>query len=712
MQDFVVCACAKVHTLLSRGAYCAPRRMQCLFGDRFYRAQCYIAPMNVWNTLKAQPRWLVALLLALLAVHVGVSFFHNAQRFFIPDEIVYYLMSKALLSGSLAIQTGYEMFASPLFVFGLSVEAAGRVLPQYPIGYAVLALPFMWAFGKAGLFAISAICFAAIVWLVWQIQMLLFHSRFSAWAAAFLTAFGGFLWLYSQALAPHLLQITLLLMAAYAMLRAHLGQTPHPARHYVLAGCVFGAALCLRLDTIFALPMLLLPALFAQPVRLRALMLLLIGVVAAFAVLSLTNYVKFGTYAPFSYATRSGDGHAQFKPLYAVLMFAGAGAVALLWGASRLAMRGRLPSSKWLLLAGCGALAVLVALLPEMVLRFLAGLQLTVIDYSSLPPQAALADGGTRTAGGGYMVMGEYRRALLQSAPFVALIALFAYQGKLHTPRREWVWLCWLALVPAAFCFFYSLLRWDGGFSYDMRYYLPALPFLAMLAAQSLHRFALAVKLHGRALITPLCMGGAASLLMALYADGAPMPIREWLLLHFPLWMWLGVLVAGLLAFYDKAGVFMRQLALMLLGFVMLWGGATSMLIIYPHLTKYKNVLHLMSASYANYVEPKSIVISVPRYFTSFFDSKEFQLHVATIYDDSDAVTLEAMHAMITHFLDMGWAVYITHDMKSMPYIQAELGNWGMKLVQMRPDDPHSQTPALSRFVRLLPTNKEEQPQP
>ena len=170
------------------------------------------------------------------------------------------------------------------------------------------------------------------------------------------------------------------------------------------------------------------------------------------------------------------------------------------------------------------------------------------------------------------------------------------------------------------------------------------------------------------------------------------------MLLQLPLWLWMAVLLAGTLAFYDGAGLFIRQLAMMVFGFTIAWGGASSTLIVYPHLNDYKRHLHLMSSSYAHYLKPESVVISVPRYFTSFYSSEQFDLHVATIYSDGDEVSKQDMHDFIRHFLDKGVSLYITHDMKSLPLIRMELEEWGMALTQPRPDDAMSQTPALSQF--------------
>jgi len=316
-----------------------------------------------------------------------------------------------------------------------------------------------------------------------------------------------------------------------------------------------------------------------------------------------------------------------------------------------------------------------------------------------LPMDAKIPASASRTPEGGVLYLGEYKRALLQSAPFIALCALFALQMKLKTTPRDAVWLCWLALVPLIFIGFFSLLRWHGGFAYHMRYYLPVLPFMAMICAQAFAQLVRAWNLSARNLIAPWLIGIVLSILGVIYADGAAIATREWMLLSLPLWFWAVLVVVVVVAFVDGAGLFMRQLAIMVCGIVMMWGGASSMLIVYAHLNQYKKDLHLMSASYAYYLKPRSIVISVPRYFTSFYSSDEFTLHVATIYEDGEKVTKKDMREMMTHFLKEGYGVYITHDMKSLPYLQEELESWGMRLTLLRGADPNSNTPALSEFT-------------
>jgi hypothetical protein len=648
-----------------------------------------------------QPRWLLALFAALLCAHVAASMWLTQHVFYIPDEIVYAKMSEALRGGSLAIATGYETFASPLFVFGLSALHEGAIYPQYPPMSAVFALPFTLLLGDAsGLFALNAICFVLILWLVYRIQLQLFASPASGWLAVTLSAFGGFLWLYSQAVVPHLLQIALLLAAAHQMLRAHHAANGVVAG-YIWAGLLATAALGVRYDSVFALPMLLLPAFFAKPVQWRGLVIMGAGIAAGLLALSAINYMKFGTFMPFDYGTSNPAGHATFKPLYALLLAAAIAALALLWGITRLPQKQlallRKPVSKLAIIAA-SLLVLYVA--TNAVAYWLWGFWLTVVDYSILPLQQGINASAARSPDGGFLYLGEYKRALLQSAPFIALISLFVLQPRLQTTRREWVWLLWLACTPAAFIFFYSLLRWDGGFDYHMRYYTPVLPFAAMLAAHALWRFIIAVRLSDdvRYWVTPLLCGTIASVAAAFIADGLPQAQREWWLLSMPLWLWAVVPFAAVLALAHGAALFLRQLALLMFGFAAFWGGATSIGIIYPHLNDYKSQLAAMSDAYAPHIENEAVVISVPRYFTGFFADPERRLMLGTIFEDGTPITLEDVQALLTFFMQQHTPVYITEDVRALPYIRAELPAWGLALERVYDGDEALQLPALSRF--------------
>lgn len=636
-----------------------------------------------------------------MAVHLLISFSFNTAHSFIPDELVYYMMTESLAEGKLAIDSGYEEFPSPMFIFGLSVMHDGKVFPQYPVIYSALSLPFYLLADKQGLALVNQLAFVFVMFAVYVIQWKLFRSHFSAAAAALLTMCGGYFWIYSQAIAPHMLQVALIFAAAWCYVSAFMEPAKLGACRYLGCGLLLGLALGVRYDTLFALPLFFVPLLFVKPIRWRAVGLLLPGLLVSIGVLSLINQIKFGTYLPFTYSVGVGEGNASFRPLYLGIMAAGVLCLAAIWSGVRLGQAGKLPKPLYLVLAAIAALAGLVMAFPGLTMEFLIGFNRTVIDFSYLTDHPHLSQSMTRTPTGGVLALGEYKRSFLQSAPFVAVIALLAFQPKLKTTMREWGWICWLAMVPAVFLFFFSLLEWQGGFAYHMRYYTPTIPFFAMIAAQALTRFKASLFAEESASHwwVPTFAGAALVVAATFYAHYTEYPEREWWFLHFPLWLWAVLLVAAAIAFYDGAGLFMRQLAVMLVAITLFWGGATTLFVVYPHLNAYKRYLIRMSDSYEPYLEENAVIISVPRYFTNLVNREDKKIHVATIFKDGAKVTARDMYNLLAHNFAQGRATYVTHDIKSYSVLKHQVINWGVRLEEVRGEDKDTRTPAISQFI-------------
>lgn len=639
------------------------------------------------------------LLLLLTAVHLLAGLCLTVVHYTIPDEMLYLLMNKALEQGRLAIENGYDAFASPMLIAPLSTAHDGQLYPQYPSLYAFVTVPFYWLAGKTGLALVNMLAFPAILFFTYHIQKMLFLQRLSAWLAVLITACGGYLWLYSQAIAPHMLQLALIMAGCWMFVRGFFAGRIVYSR-YLWSSVLFGIALGVRYDTLFALPAIILPLLFARPVRWRALMMLLPGILAGLVALSVTNHIKFGTWHPFTYGASAAEGGLiTFSSLYLLLGAAGVIAVLAVWGITRLYQAGKGPSRLWLALMIAAAITLLVVITGGWLFGVLYGLLLTVVNYSALPLEVPIPAGASRTALGGFQYFGEYKLALLQSCPFIAVLTIPLLHKRLIS-SDEWPRYVWLSLVPLAFIGFYGSLAWDGGFAFTMRYFVPVLPFLSMIVARILARLLYVWKLDGKKIqwLRPLALGGVIALAAVIWADQAALAMREWMLLYLPLTMWLAVPVMGAVAFYDKAAQPVRQCALAVVAFAIFWGGSVALWIQYPRDNLYKTALLNISRHFEREVEADALFIGKPLHVTSFFEQEDRQFRLASFYQNWE-ISEDEVRGLIDHFTQKDVAVYVTDDLAAFPVLRDDLSQWGYHLQTVREANKSLGSPALMRII-------------
>ena len=109
----------------------------------------------------------------------------------------------------------------------------------------------------------------------------------------------------------------------------------------------------------FVLPALILPLLFARPVRLGPAIACGLGLLPSLAVLAMVNHAKFGVASPFSYGPRAAGSGGD--PLaYLPIALLGLGAAAVTWLATRPRGQAMLGRNRWMIVsAGLGAGALL-----------------------------------------------------------------------------------------------------------------------------------------------------------------------------------------------------------------------------------------------------------------------------------------------------------------------------------------------------------------
>lgn len=422
--------------------------------------------------------WILAMLLAAGA-------FLAPGTPFIIDGGIYADMAKAMAENSaLHIGGNGGVDGAPALTKYLTYARDGLVYPQYPSGYALLAAPFYAAFGVHGLMLMNALSFGVCIYLTHRLANRFYGARVARWAAA-IFALATFAPTYAFAIWPHMASLALWLAAAFFAAKA--AQTRDTKSAYGLllsAGALIGAGINIRIDAVLlAVALFIWLRAFARPEDRLAPLALALGMAPGLLLAATLNSVKFGVFTPFTYNS-SGDA-ADLQSYLPVMMCAGAVMAALwLFNIKTVILRVRTGWGLHAVGATCAAgiaAALLISPLREILWRMGEGAYVLVINLQA--HDAYRQEGVAHNQYGHLLFWGYPKKALVQSLPYLPLILLPALRF-LHGKSSSAVALCLLAIAaPIAF---YSLNEWHGGGSYNMRYFAPSLPFIAILSAAAL----------------------------------------------------------------------------------------------------------------------------------------------------------------------------------------------------------------------------------
>lgn len=499
------------------------------------------------------PRPLLALLGLALIGHLLASALWVAPGNISIDEGVYELMAQAWAEGEgFTVDNGYselpsrELYFEELSASPQVLASHGRLVAKYPYLLPVLARPLYPLQGFRGLFALNAMAFLGVAALVWALGRLLFGERALALLAVLIFGLGGYAWDYSAAAWPHMSAtlasfggLTLVVASVRAEGRRSLGLA-------AAAGLTFGLGFGLRLDVALTLgaagvAVLLTPRPWGRAAALA------LGTLPGLLLLSWTNLLKFGSFAPFSYGT-SEEG--------AFLQRGGAGLAALALGVLTLRGLARDETRAWLRARWVGVtfalgLVALVALalppLRRVLTAELTGLRDLVWDlrWLQLAPDDVYARVLPRSEGGAIVYLGGVKTSLLQSLPWLPVLLLPA--AALTDPRaRRWEILT-LLFVVLAHVMPFALTSWHGGQCLNLRYFVPALPAAALLGAWAIRSLAPSPRLGWGSF--GVAAASALAVLLALPSARGGQAHLETLLLTGPLFLAsLVALLAGIRA--------------------------------------------------------------------------------------------------------------------------------------------------------------------
>lgn len=461
---------------------------------------------------------------------------------FTIDEALYVDMADAMASrGAFDItpQNLPEGSPLPLKSHNLVLAIDGRAVPQYPGLYGVIAAPFFAALGLKGLFLLNALAALASLWLTYKIATGLGMDEWTARTSVLLLGTASIFAGYVFAIWPHALSLFFVLAGAFYISRITAAEQQGAWKYALIAGLFFGIGVGIRVDVILsAIASFFWLRIFAQPSNRLAALALLAGLLPGLLLTAGINAEKFGSFNPFSYG-KSGGGAAlsSYLPVMggvlAVTLFLFFADISKKPWATLISFLDRRAMIR------TGIVIILLAGVWFVMPSLIQGLYVLLIDIQAFDGSPRI--GQTRDEYGYWDFWGLPKKSLMQSMPFLVLIVLpFVSLIKGHQIRAR----SFLVLLAAAPICFFALRSWHGGMTFNLRYYLPAVPFLLILAADGLSRLRAVYHAHPNLLLRSLIAGIAVAVATYIAAPGYGPTLERPLQLYAPLFLALILLIS------------------------------------------------------------------------------------------------------------------------------------------------------------------------
>jgi hypothetical protein len=614
------------------------------------------------RVIQASRSWRLPGLLAALAVGlVALVIGWVAPGPLSIDEVTYHRMTHDLVGGhGVFIDNGYEeLRSSALESLFIRATADGKLAAQYPYGGPVLAAPFYVAFGAAGPFLLQSLGFVLALALTYRIARQLLRERGTAIAASGLLAITYFAE-YALASWPHASALAAVLGAFSLAISAWQTAGDRRALRYALAaGFVTGLGTAVRLDVLFCVPALAAPFFFSSPTRVRELVALAVGMIPTLAAIAWTNYIRWGTASPISYGPNAhGFGY------YIAFGIVGVAVVTVAWLVTRPVtlrwFRTVKRSTLWVVLSVAVVLLLVRMLVPGAsvgLIRAVHGLIAITVDLRERPGRFIILDQSQAI-----IYHGAFKKALLQSVPFLVVAALAIVQAKRQRELRFPT--AWLLAIPTTYIGFFGAFAWDGGVGLNMRYLLPALPFLCCLVAQGAKEWLRVGSVQSKRLAFALMT--TVPVLLWFLVPEADMRLREQIVLTFPLVIVVALVVA-LVAWVRRSGRAAATACLVLTGAAIGWSVAITVLDA-RWSKKRRTYNHEVAECVAPHVTDDALLlIDVPDAFYGIIDEKphiRFARPQANNFGDAARIIhseLDRGHRVFGAILHSTWLQLLEH---------------------------------------------------
>lgn len=400
----------------------------------------------------------------------------SSTGLFTVDEYFYVRSAESMAEeGSLTFRQ-FEVDGAPALDmnFARPTSEAGRLTPQYPSGYALVAAPFFAILGIKGLTLLNAIAAAASLWLTFGITLAIYRNENSALLAVVILATATFWSSYAFAVWPHMVALAIVLAALDRMLAAGNGET----NAVIAAGLIVGFGQTVRIDMIVLAPVVIFwLRLFCDGPTRRDALRFVLALAPGLAFAAWLNWEKSGVLNPFIYENDvAANQPSDFLPL---AIAAGALMIAIMMFDVRRLNKWPHGSKPLVTMA---LLVCATGLLTSPWTAMFKGYWVSLVDaqaYEHLDRQIGIV----RNEFGWLNFYGFSKKALAESLPFLPLMALPIirfFRGAMT--RGEGL----LLAVAGAFATLYSFNQTDSGLGLNARFLLPLLPIASIIAAVEL----------------------------------------------------------------------------------------------------------------------------------------------------------------------------------------------------------------------------------
>ena len=420
---------------------------------------------------------------------IGIGVLLTPVTTFAADEVAYIEMARAMVEHqSLFLQyhdvpDGAGIISRTFYV---APPFNGNVTPQYPSGYALIAAPFYLLFGVKGLILMNGLSTIAAGWLTWRVAFSLSGDREISNITTMLTMAVSYVMSYTFSIWPHMSAFAAVLCAIWFAIRSVEAGIARGSslRFAIFSGLLFGVGFSLRIESLFYLAATFVwLRIFSAPSNRLTAVALLAGFAPAFGLAAWLNKLKFDVWNPMTY----GPGAKLADQFDAYIVFGLVGLVLLTAifvvdvSDKRFAHAIKILQSR-IVIFGMAVVILIAAFFVPLVQTTLRGAYVLFFDIQSLSDARMVLE-IARDEHGYIDFYGLPKKAFVQSLPFVALAAP-AIIGFFQSKNVKPISLCLLIIgIPGLF---FSLKSFQGGATYNMRYFLVFIPFISFLCAASL----------------------------------------------------------------------------------------------------------------------------------------------------------------------------------------------------------------------------------
>ncbi|SHH85399.1 YfhO family protein [Cognatishimia maritima] len=562
-----------------------------------------------------------ALILAFSAILVLAGAL-SSEGLYLIDELIYAIGVEAFrTSQSFEVQNGFKAFGSEDLRIWLLAKGPNGFTPQYPPGTAIAGAGLTWLFGSKALIALNVCAGVGTLWVTHAVARRLFQSADIANLSVILLTICTFWAEYVFAHWPHAVTVFLVNLAFLLFLNV-IDRKEYVFGSAFLSGIAIGVCMFFRLDGLLLLPVITIVTILYARIPIVTLSAGAAGFLPVAALLALINKTKFDTWNPLSYGTSSGGSSdvTAYLPLLSVgIIIAGCLVLLRLYRGTR-----KIDPRIVVGVLGLGVLLSSVSV-PAMN-KLVTGINAILIDATTI---SDWREGVRPQANGTLIFWGVPKKALAQSLPWLGCLALLL--GMKWGGRQRSVSIILIFFVVWALPFI--MRNWHGGLSPNMRYLLPTLPVLGILAAWIIQTLEQKCFFRKPRLMLGLSAFLTACILLLLFPG-------QIALLHQIATVYLFVIIAVLLAL---AGFFLNSVTAAVSLFVMGIGlGASSFLAIDDiQATQNRREVTAQRSNDADMITGPVVIYGSPESFASAFSDPQKLValpHVVTGKIDTEFV--------------------------------------------------------------------------